>query len=137
MSVEANKALIRRAVDLFSRETLEPYLELYHPDAKLHFLPPGMPQGRAGARAYYGMYLGAFPDARVRIDRMIGEGDVVAVGFTITGTQHGEFRGIPPTGRHVTITGMSMLRVEQGLIVERWSEADFLGLLQQIGAIGV
>jgi predicted ester cyclase len=137
MSVEANKAVIRRAVELFSRETLEEYVEVYHPEAKLHFLPPGMPQGRAGARAYYGMYLGAFPDARVRIDRIIGEGDLVAASFTITGTHHGEFRGIPPTGRQVTVTGISILRVEQGLIVERWSEADFLGLLQQIGAVAV
>lgn len=135
MSVETNKALLMRAVELFSAETLEQYLAIYHPDARLHFLPPGLPGGREGARLFYQMFLKAFPDARVTADTVLGEGDLLAERFTVTGTHRGEFQGIPPTGRPVRITGITILRFENGQIVERWSEADFLGLLQQIGAV--
>lgn len=135
MSVEANKALIRRAAELFGADTLEQYLEIYHPDANLHFLPPGLPPGREGARLFYQMFLAAFPDARVTVDTLLGEGDLLAECFTVRGTHRGQFQGIPPTGRPITVTGVTIMRLEDGHIVERWSEADFLGLLRQIGAM--
>jgi len=55
------KALGLRLAALFGRDTLEQYLSHYHPNAKLHFLPPGLPQGREGLKLYYTMLLDAFP----------------------------------------------------------------------------
>jgi predicted ester cyclase len=135
MSSEDNKAMIHRIAGLFAKDTIDEYLSYYAPDAKLHFLPPGLPPGREGARVFYQMFLGAFPDARVRVDNLVGEGDVVAETFVLEGTHTGPFQGIPPTGKPVRVTGMTMMRVVNGQIVERWSEADFLGLMQQIGAV--
>ena len=135
MSVEENKALVRKAAELFRADAMEEYLQYYAPDATLHFLPPGLPPGREGARLFYQVFRSAFPDARVRIDDLLGEGDMMACRFTLTGTHRGEFRGMPPTGKSVTITGITIFRIENGRYVERWSEADFLGLLQQLGAV--
>jgi predicted ester cyclase len=133
--VEDNKALIRRIAALFARDTLDEYLSYYAPDAKLHFLPQGLPPGREGARLFYQMFLTAFPDARVRIDNLIAEGDAVAETFVVEGTHTGPFQGLAPTGTRVTVTGVTIIRIVDGLIVERWSEADFLGLMRQIGAV--
>jgi predicted ester cyclase len=133
--VEDNKAFIRRIAGLFTKDTLDEYLSYYAPDAKLHFLPPGLPPGREGARLFYQMFLGAFPDARVSVDNMVAEGDMVAEMFALEGTHTGPFQGIAPTGRQIRVTGMTIMRITNGQIVERWSEADFLGLMQQIGAV--
>jgi predicted SnoaL-like aldol condensation-catalyzing enzyme len=135
MSVEANKAVVTRAIELFRPDTLEQYLETYAPDSKLHFLPPELPPGREGARLFYSSFMKAFPDINLRADDLMGEGDKVACRFTVTGTHRGELNGIPPTNRRVTMTGITIIRVENGKFVERWSEADFLGLMRQLGAV--
>jgi steroid delta-isomerase-like uncharacterized protein len=135
MSTDANKTAVRRAVAAFSPATLETYLQLYHPDATLHFLPPGLPSGRDGARLFYQGFLAAFPDARITLEDFVAEDDKLAVRFTVDGTHRGDFLGVPATGTRVTVTGISIFRFVDGLCVERWNEANFLGLLQQLGAM--
>lgn len=133
MSTDANEAALRRAVTSFSPDGLENYLQLYHPDATLHFLPPGLPPGRAGARLFYQGFLTAFPDTRLTLDDVVAAGDRVACRFTIAATHRGDFMGVPATGRQVSFDGITILRFADGQCVERWSEANFLGLLQQLG----
>ncbi len=65
----------------------------------------------------------------------MAEGDKVAVRFNITGTHKGDFQGIPPTGKEVSIDCINFLTVVNGEIVEEWSNSDMVGLMQQIGAI--
>jgi steroid delta-isomerase-like uncharacterized protein len=77
----------------------------------------------------------AYPDLQITIEDMIAEGDKVVVRYTFRGTQEGETQGIPPTGNHVTVTGIFMCRCEGGKIVEEWENWDDLGLLQQLGVI--
>ena len=64
---------------------------------------------------------------------MVTEGDKVAVRWTWRGTHTGEFWGIPPTGNEVAITGISILHVVGGKIVEEWGEVDNMGLMAQLG----
>jgi predicted ester cyclase len=66
---------------------------------------------------------------------MIAEGDKVASRVTLSATHQGEFQGIPPTGKQVTQTGIDLLRIAGGKVVERWGEFDNLGLLQQLGVL--
>jgi steroid delta-isomerase-like uncharacterized protein len=75
----------------------------------------------------------AFPDACIRIEDMIGEGETVAFRFILRGTHCGTFAGIPPTGKEVTLTGMDFIRIADGKFVELWSNQDTLGWLQQLG----
>lgn len=135
MSIEANKTALLRAIASFSPATLEIYLELYHPSATLHFLPPGLPPGRDGARLFYQGFLNAFPDARIVPGDLVSEGDKIALRFTVECTHRGEFMGVPASGKRVSISGITILRFVDGQCMERWSEANFLGLLQQLGAV--
>ena len=136
MSVEEeNKKTVRRAADTFSAATFDDYLKFYHPDVTLHFVPPGAPQGRDGARAYYQVFLDGFPDVRVRVDDLVAEGDQVACRFTAEGTHRGNFMGTPATGKRVSVAGITVFKLANGQIIERWSEMNQIALLQQIGAL--
>jgi predicted ester cyclase len=77
----------------------------------------------------------AFPDTNMTIDDTVAEGDRVVSRFTVRGTHRGEFEGIAPTGKQVTLSGIVLSRIEGGRVVEDWEELNMLGLMQQIGAI--
>jgi steroid delta-isomerase-like uncharacterized protein len=79
--------------------------------------------------------LAAFPDFAVTVEDAVAEGDKVALRVTIRGTHQGALMGTPPTGKPIAISGMSLWRIADGKIVERWESADMLGLMQQLGVI--
>ena len=91
--------------------------------------------GWAGFKASTDMADTAFPDWKTTITSLTGQGDRVVMQFTGTGTQTGPLGGLPPTGKHVTITGMRMFQVEHGRIAGTWVNYDELGLLQQLGVV--
>jgi steroid delta-isomerase-like uncharacterized protein len=76
-----------------------------------------------------------FPDLHFTIQEMVAEGSRVVVRWTSQGTHRGMFAGTAPTGRPVSNEGIGIYRVEDGKIVESWSQVDRLGVLQQIGAV--
>lgn len=136
MTTQAHEQALEQACERFNAGDLDGYIQtLYAPDAALHFLPPELPQGQAGARLFYGGFLAAFPDAQLIIDQTVSEGDRLAARYHVDVTHQGDFNGIPATGKRATLPGLTILRFENGTVVERWNEADFLGLLQQLGAI--
>jgi steroid delta-isomerase-like uncharacterized protein len=77
----------------------------------------------------------AFPDCRMTVEDVVAEGDQVAYRWTFSGTHRGELRGIAATGKRVSISGINVDRIAHGKIAEHWSQADVLGLLQQLGAV--
>jgi len=81
------------------------------------------------------MYLTAFPDLHFTVEDFIAEGDKVVARLTVRGTQQGIFMGIPPTGKHATVTAIDINRMAGGKSVEHWLNMDTLGLLQQLGVI--
>jgi predicted ester cyclase len=83
------------------------------------------------------MFEAAFPGYDLEINDMVAEDDKVAIRATFHGTHRGEFQGIPPTGRDVSIPLMLIYRIASDRIVEHWMNADSLGLLQQLGAVPV
>jgi steroid delta-isomerase-like uncharacterized protein len=76
----------------------------------------------------------AFPDTEVVMEDAFGDGDKVAARWTATMTHTGEGLGMPPTGKKVKITGISVARIIEGKIVEGWDNWDQLAMLEQIGA---
>jgi predicted ester cyclase len=75
----------------------------------------------------------AFPDLQIEIEDLIAEGDKVVGRVTARGTHQGAFMGIAPTGKPVSFNAIDVVRIAGGKIVERWSQADNLALLQQLG----
>jgi predicted ester cyclase len=129
------KTRVLAALDAFADPSRRAeYLTLYAPDAVLHGYQ-GVEPGFEGIRRFYeGIWL-AFPDARVETHEMIGEGDFLAMRFTMHATHLGPFQDLPATGRPIALAGITLLRFAHGQCVERWSQADFLGLLVQLGAL--
>ena len=89
-----------------------------------------------GAKQFYTMIFKGFPDYNITAEDIIAEGEKVWVHSTTTMTHTGEFRGIAPTGKKITITGVNIYRMgEDGKMVEGWSVTDSLNLLKQLGLI--
>jgi steroid delta-isomerase-like uncharacterized protein len=80
-------------------------------------------------------FFNAFPDNHFTIHDMIAEGDKVAVRYTITGTHKGEFMGIPPTNKKITLWAIEIDRMARGKFAEGWIRFDTLGFMQQLGVI--
>lgn len=126
MSVADNKAVVRRLWDeVWNKGDLAVADEIFDEVYAAH------------EKAYVPIFRAGFPDARFAVQDMIGEHDRVVTRFTVSGTHLGSFRGVEPTGRSVSVDGIWIHRIEGGRIVEGrdWGQADWLGLLQQIGAI--
>lgn len=81
------------------------------------------------------MMRAAFPDWRSELHELIAEGDLVVERFTAGGTHRGEVMGMPGTGKPISLPGINIFRLRDGLIVERWGRLDDLGLLRQLGVI--
>ena len=79
--------------------------------------------------------LKAFPDFKATIKHLMAEDDKVVLHMTWTGTQKGEFMGIPPTGKSVSIGVFDIVRVAGGKLVEHWGQMDNMGMMQQLGVV--
>jgi steroid delta-isomerase-like uncharacterized protein len=137
MSTEQNKALMSRLMEeVFNRGNISQIDELFAPDFVEHEeLPPGIPTGSAGVKQLSTMLRSAFPDFKATIDDIIAEGDKVVVRSTWSGTQKGEFMGIPPTGKSVSFGVIDIVRIAGGKFVEHWGQMDNMSLMQQLGVI--
>ena len=96
---------------------------------------PGQGPGLAGLKEVLRGMRAAFPDMHWVVEEQLTEGDRVLTRFTWTGTQHGEFLGVPPTRRNVSVWGMVIDRLVEGRIKETRILMDTLGLMMQLGAI--
>jgi predicted ester cyclase len=76
----------------------------------------------------------AFPGYELIPQQMIAEGDVVAARCTFRGIHHGDFAGVPSTGRSVSSNFMIFYRVADGLIVEHWIQLDIHDIVSQLTA---
>ena len=131
---EENKAVIARLYAELSKGNLDAIDTALADNFIEHEeLPPGIPPGREGVTAFFGVIRSAFPDLNMTPDFFIAEGDLVTAFATATGTHRGEFQGIPPTGKSISIKLADYMRVQNGKIVEHWGVMDLAGLMQQLG----
>jgi steroid delta-isomerase-like uncharacterized protein len=136
VSAQDNKALVRRFVDeVQSGGNISLIDEICSPEFVNHSAPPGVPADCEGIKIVTAMFRGAFPDSYFTVEDMIAEGDKVATRKTFHGTHEGEFMGIPPSGRSVSMGLIDVVRIDDGRVVEHWSVGDSLGLMQQLGVI--
>src|SRR5438034_9048441 len=135
-STEANKAVVRRFVDeVMNQGKVDVIDEIVTADYVEHQTAPGTPATRDGLKQMMTNFRQAFPDLHVTLDDTIAEGDKVVMRTTMHGTQKGEFMGIAPTNKEVTISGIDIVRFQGGKAVEHWGNQDDLGMMQQLGAV--
>jgi predicted ester cyclase len=134
MSSQQNRSTLERARDEWNAGSLDAYLQLYDPTIVLHGYA-GVSPGISSVRQFYQGLWAAFPGSKLIFDDLFASGDKVACRFVVQATHLGPFQGIPPTGKPVNLPGITILRFADGKCVERWSQADFLGLLSQLGAL--
>ena len=135
MSIEENKNIVRRYQEAYNDNDLEALGEVVAVDVLTPKIMPGVPLGLEGAKAVHKIMLSGFPDFHTQIDELIAEDDKVVARITMTGTNTGIFMGIPPTGNRVEFTGIYIVRIKNGRIIEHWGEEDGVSLMQQLGAM--
>jgi len=126
---EQNEALMRRFYEeLWSRGNLEAIPEL---------AAEGQTSGREALAGLVVVWRTGFPDMEESVEDLISKGDKVVGRFLMRGTHRGEFMGVVPTGRSVTMSGIDIVRVVRGKISEFWYAEQTLELMQQLGAAPV
>lgn len=128
----ANRAALDRAITSWNEGHHEQYLALYAEDAVLHGYPEGA-TGREGARATYAPHWAAFPGSTIELEDVIEVQDFLAVRFTYCGTHVGQFGPHAATGNSFRVTGRTLMRLRDAVVVERWAGPAEPSLLEQLG----
>jgi steroid delta-isomerase-like uncharacterized protein len=138
MSVERNKDTFRRYMEeVWKDENLDIADEVFAEKYLSHQSDgTALERGPEDVKKFVREYRSAFSDIEDIVEDMIGEGDRVVTRWTLRVTHTGDFRGIPATGKRITITGIGIFRFsEEGKVVESWDSLDQLGMLRQLGAL--
>lgn len=138
MSTEENKALVRQLFEMIDDGQIVEAIDLCMVEDYNDHNPPPAPDlapGRTGTHQAAAMVKAALPDAKHSVDFQVAEGDLVVTQITATGTHTGSIMGETPTGRRVTASGITVHRVVNGKLVEKWSQTDFMGLMIQMGIL--
>jgi steroid delta-isomerase-like uncharacterized protein len=131
----SNLAVLSAVVDAWNAHDRDRYVAGYLPDVKLHGFPEGVDDA-ATLGDFFAGFWEAVPDARITLGDAFEAGDQAAARLTITGTHEGELMGVAASHRPISVEVITILRFSgDGRIAERWNVADFLSMLQQIGAI--
>ena len=97
---------------------------------------PGLPRTKDGVIQFFTMFRAAFSDLRMDAEDIIASGDKVVARIRMTGTNDGEFMGMPATGKSVDFQGIDIVRFNaDGLCAEHWGVSDTMTMMQQLGAI--
>jgi steroid delta-isomerase-like uncharacterized protein len=129
-----NTELMRRLQEeVFAAGNVDAIDEFLAEDFVQHYPKGRVLNGLTEFREEVGSELAAFPDLSPTIEEIVAEDDLVVVRLVVRGTHEGEFMGHAATGNEFEIDEMHMARIEDGKLVEQWSQADLVGMLEQIG----
>ncbi len=133
----SNADVARRVIELaFNKGDLTVLDDLVDPSYVEHQrLPEGIPPTVDALRAIIGDLRSGFSNFRLVIERIDEVGDYVWLRMRGTGTQDGEFMGMPPSGRRIEVDVFDLVRIEGGKIVEHWGVPDQLAVMEQLGAL--
>jgi steroid delta-isomerase-like uncharacterized protein len=131
MGVKENEATLARAVEAWNRGDVDSYMGLYADGIKLHAGTYDFPDRSAVEGMYKGFH-GAVPGVQLDIHETFGDGEKLALRYTVIGTHTGELMGIPPTGKEISMTGITVMHFEDGKVVERWDSDDSAEVLSRL-----
>jgi steroid delta-isomerase-like uncharacterized protein len=136
MSIEENKAIARRwNEEIWSKGNLAAIDELLASDFVFNYPSAGAAPDREGYKRTMAEFHGPCSDIQCSTKEVVAEGDKVVVRWTWSGNHTGEVWGVAATDERLTLTGISILRIVGGKIVEEWGEMDNLGLMEQLGLL--
>lgn len=131
-ALDDNKARAREFYDIWNAHNPDALDTVIAEGYKMHSKLPGVAQDREGMKQWVASVIAAFPDIYFTIEQQIAEGDLVMTRWSATGTHKGALMGMPATDRKTKVTGISIVRLKDGLSVESWGEWDALGMMRQI-----
>ncbi|MCW3062045.1 MAG: hypothetical protein JWQ02_3866 [Capsulimonas sp.] len=135
MSSLENKQVINRFMDeVLNAKNLDAMEEIVAEDFIERIPFPGQGPGRAGLRDAVAGLISAFPDMNWTVDEQVAEGDTVVTRFTLTGTNSGNFMGMPATGKAINVWGVVIDVVRDGLFAESRMLLDMPALMGQLSA---
>lgn len=136
MSTEQNKAIVRRFFEAFEAEDDAAMKTVLAADLVAYTHGASGSQTREEMLQGIRMWNTTFSDTRFEILEQIAEADIVATRMIFHTTHSkGDFQGLPPTGKHAEMDGVTFERIKDGKIVERRVISDWLGLMQQLGVV--
>jgi len=130
------KSIYQRFADAVNRRDLDALDQIFDPDLINHGAGPDEPRGAYHFKQVFRNFIAACPDLQVMIEDSITKDDKLVVRWTDTGTHTGApLLGVPVTGKQIILTGIEILRIRDGKIVERWAENDMRYLMETLGLI--
>ena len=129
-------ATLQRMYDLVNSGDIDGFGELLAPDFVEHEETPGLAPTKDGVKTFFRMYRAAFPDLNMGVEDVITSGDKVVARVRATGTNQGDFMGMPATGKSMDVQLIDiMLFGDDGLCHEHWGVVDALAMMQQLGVV--
>ncbi len=135
MTDEDHKAIVLRFLHAFESNDQATLIDVLAADYMAHGAGAPTPFDRENVLQRIALFAAAFSDLGVSIEEQIAAGDKVVSRLTWRGTHTGDFFGLAPTGKKVAVDAISIERIEDGRIVERWFSQDDLGLMRQLGVV--
>jgi steroid delta-isomerase-like uncharacterized protein len=130
--VPDNEEVVRRFFEeLWNAGDLAVADDLLSP-AHVHHIGEQRLHGPQGVKDTVATFRRAFPDLHFALEDVVSDGARVVVRWIATGTQEGPFYDLPPTGRSARWSGIDLVCVEGGRIVELWANADSMTLFEQL-----
>jgi predicted ester cyclase len=137
VGLEENKAVAQRLFDAINNGALDELPQVVAPDVIDHNAVIFMqPEGPGGVKEGIRMLLKGFPDLHLATQELLAEGDKVVARFTMSGTNTGDYRGLPaPTQQYFESEAIAILKIVDGRVAEVRGTADRLGMLTQLGIL--
>lgn len=136
---EENKKLVRRWFEeVWNKGSVDAIDEMFDENGIAHGLsddPLNPITGPQGFRPFHNTFRQAFPNMIIVIEDMVAEGDRVAARCSVRAKHEGEFIGRAATQSPVEFTGIAIVRIANGKIVEAWNNFDFMTMYKQVGLL--
>ena len=135
MSIEQNKELVRRLINILNSKNLSQLDQVYDQQMVYRTGAGDEYSGLDSYRKAIDVSFEAFPDLEFSIEELIAEGAKVHMVYSMTGTHSGEYLGIPPSHRSIVHRASSLLTIDNGKVIEQVDYYDWLEFLKQLGAV--
>lgn len=133
MSIEANKAIVRRYQQAYNTNDMAALEAIVAADIRTPNRLPGFAPGLEGLKQLHALTLDAWPNFQTTIEDLIAEGDTVVARVTCSATPAKDAFGVPANGRSFRVSGQYLVRIANGKIVEHFGVEDAIGIMQQMG----